>query len=135
MVKIPKFKDLPYAVRKNPAKRWDFLADFLNEVLELEDDGEGETPLEVTKRDLSITVNDGENAVSGVSVAIGEITGTTGPAGGCTLKNVEDGEHTITATKEGFTEYSDTITVSENNTSFTISLSAAEVISENPKVS
>ena len=42
-----------------------------NEVLELEDDEEEEVIPEVTTRDLSITVDDGENAVSGVSVAIG----------------------------------------------------------------
>lgn len=124
MAKIKKFKELPYSVRKSPEKRHDYLADFLNEVLELEDDEE-ETP-QVTTRDLSITVDDGENAVSGVSVAIGDITGTTGPAGGCTLKGVADGEHTITATKEGYTEYSDTITVDSTHTSFTISLTAVE---------
>lgn len=122
MAKIKKFKELPYSVRKSPEKRHDYLADFLNEVLELEDDEE-ETP-QVTTRDLSITVDDGENAVSGVSVAIGDITGTTGPAGGCTLKGVADGEHTITATKEGYTEYSDTISSDSTHTSFTISLTA-----------
>lgn len=122
MAKIKKYKELPYSVRKSPQKRHDYLADFLNEVLELEDDEE-ETP-QVTTRDLSITVDDGENAVSGVSVAIGDITGTTGPAGGCTLKGVADGEHTITATKEGYTEYSDTISSDSTHTSFTISLTA-----------
>ena len=132
MAKIKKFKELPYSVRKSPEKRHDYLADFLNEVLELEDDDE-ETP-QVTTRDLSITVDDGENAVSGVSVAIGDITGTTGPAGGCTLKGVADGEHTITATKEGYTEYSDTITVDSTHTSFTISLTAvvADPVEETP---
>ena len=124
MAKIKKFKELPYSVRKSPEKRHDYLTDFLNEVLELEDDEE-ETP-QVTTRDLSITVDDGQNAVSGVSVAIGDITGTTGPAGGCTLKGVADGEHTITATKEGYTEYSDTISSDSTHTSFTISLTAVE---------
>lgn len=124
MAKIKKFKELPYSVRKSPEKRHDYLADFLNEVLELEDDEEEEVIPEVTTRDLSITVDDGENAVSGVSVAIGDITGTTGPAGGCTLKGVADGEHTITATKEGYTEYSDTISSDSTHTSFTISLTA-----------
>ena len=130
MAKIKKFKELPYSVRKSPEKRHDYLADFLNEVLELKDDEEEEVIPEVTTRDLSITVDDGENAVSGVAVAIGDITGTTGPAGGCTLKGVTDGEHTITATKEGYTEYSDTITVSADATSFTISLTA--VVEETP---
>lgn len=134
MAKIKKFKELPYSVRKSPEKRHDYLADFLNEVLELEDDEEEEVIPEVTTRDLSITVDDGENAVSGVSVAIGDITGTTGPAGGCTLKGVADGEHTITATKEGYTEYSDTISSDSTHTSFTISLTAvvADPVEETP---
>lgn len=134
MAKIKKFKELPYSVRKSPEKRHDYLADFLNEVLELEDDEEEEVIPEVTTRDLSITVDDGENAVSGVRVAIGDITGTTGPAGGCTLKGVADGEHTITATKEGYTEYSDTISSDSTHTSFTISLTAvvADPVEETP---
>lgn len=134
MAKIKKFKELPYSVRKSPEKRHDYLADFLNEVLELEDDEEEEVIPEVTTRDLSIAVDDGENAVSGVSVAIGDITGTTGPAGGCTLKGVSDGEHTITATKEGYTEYSDTITVDSTHTSFPISLTAvvADPVEDTP---
>lgn len=134
MAKIKKFKELPYSVRKSPEKRHDYLADFLNEVLELEDDEEEEVIPEVTTRDLSITVDDGENAVSGVSVAIGDITGTTGPAGGCTLKGVANGEHTITATKEGYTEYSDTISSDSTHTSFTISLTAvvADPVEETP---
>lgn len=122
MVKIPQFNDIPTSVRRSPRLRWNYLADFLNELLELEDDEEEEGIPEVTTRDLSISVNDGTDAVAGVVVAIGAINGTTGPAGGCTLKGVGDGEQTITATKEGYEEYSDTITVSENNTSFTISL-------------
>ena len=132
MAKIKKFKELPYSVRKSPEIRHDYLADFLNEVLELEDDDE-ETP-QVTTRDLSITVDDGETAVSGVSVAIGDITGTTGPAGGCTLRGVADGEHTLTATKEGYTEYSNTISSDSTHTSFTISLTAvvADPVEETP---
>ena len=136
MAKIKKFKELPYSVRKSPEKRHDYLADFLNEVLELEDDEEETQEEEVVPetRDLSITVNDGENAVSGVLVAIGDITGTTGPAGGCTLKSVADGEHTITATKEGYTEYSDTISSDSTHTEFTLSLTAvvADPVEETP---
>ena len=76
------------------------------------------------KRNLSISVNDGENAIEGASVAIGDITGTTGNAGGCTLSNVLDGEHTITATKEGYENYSDTITSDSTHSSFTITMTA-----------
>ena len=62
--------------------------------------------------------------VSGAVVTVGESTGTTGPVGGCTVKNVTDGEHTVTVTADGYNDYTGTITVSEDNTSFTISLTA-----------
>lgn len=130
MVDIPKFEELPYSVRKSPRKRWNYLADLLGDGSEDSGSSEPETQnqeqevVTPTTRDISITVNDGSDPVEGVSVAIDEISGTTGAAGGCTLKNVADGEQTITATKEGYEEYSDTITVSENDTSFTISLTA-----------
>ncbi len=74
---------------------------------------------------IEITVNDGENPVSGATVSIGNISSSTGSQGGCTLQNVPEGSQTITVTKEGFTEYTDTITVSSSSTSFTISLTAA----------
>ena len=76
------------------------------------------------KRDLSITVTDGENAIEGASVAIGTITGTTGAAGGCTLKDVLDGVNTITATKEGYENYSASITSDSTHSSFTITMTA-----------
>ena len=77
-----------------------------------------------TGRTLNFTVNDGTDPVSGATVTIGETTSTTGSAGGCSLTNILDGEHTVTVTKEGYTEYTDTITVSEENTNFTISLTS-----------
>ena len=83
------------------------------------------------KRNLSISVNDGENAIEGASVAIGDITGTTGNAGGCTLSNVLDGEHTITATKEGYENYSASITSDSTHSSFTITMTAVTDDDEN----
>ena len=75
-------------------------------------------------RNISFTINDGNNGVEGAVVTIGESTGTTGSQGGCTLQNVTDGEHTVTVTADGYNDYTGTITVSEDNTSFTISLTA-----------
>ena len=69
-------------------------------------------------------MNDGNNPVENATVAIGDVTGTTGSAGGCSLQNIPDGEQTVTVTKEGYEDYTGTITVSENNTSFTVSLTA-----------
>lgn len=61
--------------------------------------------------DLSISVTDGENPVSQVEVAIGEITGTTGSQGGCTLHDVPIGTVIVTATKEGYQNYSQEVTI------------------------
>ena len=69
-------------------------------------------------------MNDGNSPVENATVAIGDVTGTTGSAGGCSLQNISDGEHTVTVTKEGYKDYTNTITVSEESTSFTVSLTA-----------
>ena len=69
-------------------------------------------------------MNNGNSPVENATVAIGDVTGTTGSAGGCSLQNISDGEHTVTVTKEGYEDYTNTITVSEESTSFTVSLTA-----------
>ena len=84
---------------------------------------------ETTKRNISFIVNDGNTAVQGACVAIGSVQNRTGSAGGCTLQNIEDGEQTVTVTCDGYEDYTDTITVSENSNSFTISLTAVETTS------
>lgn len=75
-------------------------------------------------RNINFIINDGTDAIQGATVTIGQITGTTGSQGGCTLQNVADGENSVTVTAEGYTSKTETITVSENDTSFTISLEA-----------
>ena len=75
---------------------------------------------------ISFTINDGTDPIEGATVAIGENSGTTGSAGGCTLQDVADGEQTVTVTKTGYVTKEETITVSSENTSFTISLTAEE---------
>ena len=55
-------------------------------------------------------------------MAIGEITGTTGSAGGCTLSNVPYGNVTVTAVKEGYESYSQSLTVDDSTTSLQITL-------------
>lgn len=115
-------------LRRSEGDRWNYLVDELSSGDETPKP-EPQEPVQQEEppvtRDISITVNDGTDAVEGASVAIGEITGTTGSDGGCTLQGVADGEQTINVTATGFDDYSDTITVSENGTSFTISLTAA----------
>jgi hypothetical protein len=79
---------------------------------------------EITKRNISFSINDGNNSISGANVVIGEVSGTTGSAGGCTLQNISDGEHSVTITAEGYVTKTETIVVSESDTIFTISLDA-----------
>lgn len=82
----------------------------------------GGSPAISNKRNISFSVSDGTNPVQNATVSIGSTTGTTGSAGGCTLQNITDGEQTVTVTATGFNNYTGTITVSENNTSFPITL-------------
>ena len=81
------------------------------------------------KRNISVSVTDGTNPVSGASVTLTKnnetiASSTTGSAGGCTLSNVEDGSYTITVTKDGFVDYTDTVVTSSDNASLTIELTA-----------
>lgn len=71
---------------------------------------------------IHVTVNDGTDPVEGATVTIDEISSITGSAGGCNLQNVPTGIQTIEVTKEGYVEYSDSITVSDGNNEFTITL-------------
>ena len=80
---------------------------------------------EPVTRDLSFTINDGTDPIEGATVTIGAKTGTTGAAGGCTIKDVEEGSVSVEVAKEGYTTKTETISVDESHTSFTISLTAA----------
>lgn len=72
--------------------------------------------------DLAISVTDGTNPVSQVEVAIGEITGTTGSQGGCTLHDVPVGTVTVTATKTGYVTYSQEVTITSSTETLEITL-------------
>lgn len=76
-------------------------------------------------RDVSFkVVNADDNPISGATVSIGTTTSTTGSAGGCTLKNITDGEHTVEVTCDGYDDYTGEIMVSETSTDFNIQLNA-----------
>lgn len=80
---------------------------------------------EAPTHNISITVQDSsENPVQGATVVLGENTKTTGSAGGCTINSVAIGTHTITVTKTGYEDYSGSIVVDADYTSFTITLTA-----------
>ena len=80
---------------------------------------------EPVTQDLSFTINDGTDPIEGATVTIGAKTGTTGAAGGCTIKDIEEGSVSVEVAKEGYTTKTETITVDSTHTSFTISLSAS----------
>ena len=69
-------------------------------------------------RTISFTITDNSDPVSGATVAVGDKTGTTGSAGGCTISGIVDGEHEITIEQEYYSTKTATIDVSESNTSF-----------------
>ena len=85
-----------------------------------------DTPSEPVTRDLSFSINDGKDPIEGATVSIGGKTGTTGSAGGCTISAVEEGTNiSVEVSATGYTTKTETITVDETHTSFTISLTAS----------
>lgn len=76
-------------------------------------------------RDLSFTINDGTDPIKGATVTIGAKTGTTGDAGGCTIKDVEEGTVSVEVAAEGYTTKTESIVVDSTHTTFTISLVAS----------
>ena len=96
--------------------------DRLNALESAEDDTEptpDETPV---TRNISFSVIDGTSPVQGATVTIGEKHNNTGSAGGCTLQEIAEGEQTVTVNAAGFEDYTGTITVTEENTAFTITI-------------
>jgi len=85
-----------------------------------------------TTRDLSFTINDGTDPIEGATVAIGAKTGTTGSAGGCTLTGVEEGTQSVEVSATGYTTKTESISVDETHTSFTISLVAEQQQESSP---
>ena len=80
--------------------------------------------------DVKVTVTDGENPISSANVSITDtdFTGTTGSAGGCTIRNVPLGQYTIEASKDGYiTSLEDlTVNVGENLITITLELDKKE---------
>lgn len=77
---------------------------------------------------IKVTVKDAQsnNAIEGATVTIGEVTGTTGSAGGCTLRDVLTGEQTVTISHELYEPFSQTLTVRVDSTSETFKISPHE---------
>ena len=84
--------------------------------------------------DIAVSVSDktSEDPIAGASVTITDttdssitFTGTSGSAGGCTLSEVPLGTYTVEATKEGYTDYEDEITVTAETTTLAIIMEEA----------
>lgn len=80
-------------------------------------------------RNISVSVTDGTTGIGSVDVVLADAdenqyTGKTGSAGGCTISNVPEGSYTVMASKTGYAVYTGNITVSEENTTLTITLTA-----------
>ncbi|WP_295588799.1 carboxypeptidase-like regulatory domain-containing protein [uncultured Methanobrevibacter sp.] len=82
---------------------------------------------EPVTRNISVSVTDGTDPVENVDVVLEDAeehqyTGKTGSAGGCTISNVPEGTYSVAASATGYTDYTGTFEVSENNTTLSITL-------------
>lgn len=64
---------------------------------------------------ISFNVTDDDGPIEGAVVSIAGLTGTTGSAGGCTVKNVPKGNQNITVSKTGYNDYTGTNSISEDH--------------------
>lgn len=61
---------------------------------------------------IKVNISDSSNApLQGVTVVLNGVSKTTGSAGGCNFLNIEEGNYTITASLDGYKDYSETIEV------------------------
>ena len=75
---------------------------------------------------ITITVDDGTDAIEGASVVIGETTKTTDASGECTFTNMTYDDYSASVSKTGYTTKTETLQFRSNHKSFTISLEEAD---------
>lgn len=73
---------------------------------------------------ITFKITDGSGNVEGATVSLDNKNSTTGVAGGCTIKEVNEGKQELTVTAKGYETYNETIDVS-SNTTITIKLNEA----------
>lgn len=77
---------------------------------------------------ISVTVTDGTNAIVGATVSLTEtLTGTTDENGEVVISDVPYDEYTLTVTKEGYADYSESLTVDEDK-DINITLTAVDTL-------
>lgn len=75
--------------------------------------------------DLTITVDDGTDAISGATVIIGETSKTTDANGEVEFTDMPYDDYSATISKEGYTTATESIAFRSNHKSFTVSLTSA----------
>ena len=73
---------------------------------------------------LTITVNDGENAISGATVTIGSDSETTDENGQAVFDDMPYDDYSVTVEADGYTDATETVQFRNNHKSFTISMTA-----------
>ena len=71
---------------------------------------------------LTITVTDGENAISGASVKIGSTTKTSNGEGKVTFTGLSYADYTVDVTKTGYYDFEDTARFRANHKNFTFAI-------------
>ena len=82
----------------------------------------GRASPEIEQYSVHFDVTDGENGIGGATVTINGVSKTTGSAGGCNFNNMTSGTVTVEVTKTGYVSKSESISVDNEHTSFTIVL-------------
>ena len=80
---------------------------------------------------LTVTVDDGTDAIEGASVKIGTTTKTTGEDGKCTFPDMTFQDYSAEVSATGYTTTTETLSFRSNHKAFTVSLEAAQE-EENP---
>lgn len=96
----------------------------LIEVLGVEESSSSDN---LEKRNITVSVTDGEAPVNGASVSLLKndetiVSGTTGSAGGCTLSNVPLDNYAVHVTATGYDDYESTISVTSETSSLTVTM-------------
>ena len=82
----------------------------------------GRASPEIEQYSIHFDVTDGGNGIEGATVTINGVSKTTGSAGGCNFNNMTGGTVNVEVTKTGYVSKSQTMSIDNEHTSFTIVL-------------
>jgi len=128
-----KWNDLKLSEKWSTRKRFNYIMNYIDSTFK-----DTEPVVETGDVIVLVTNNDNEK-VANAKVTLTkdgeEYTGTTGTAGGCTIRNVPYGEYNVVTTAENYIDDTDTVTVDGESVNLTIILNLKEGDSEenNPK--